>query len=60
MELVVGISRQSFINKVGSVPLGHDDAHDEVKACRSKKTYCYTSWKSSARGQFGDWPMSAG
>ena len=37
MELVVGISRQSFINKVGSVPLGHDDAHDEVKACRRKK-----------------------
>ena len=37
MELFVGTSRQSFINKVGSAPLGHDDAHDEVKACRRKK-----------------------
>ena len=37
MELVVGISRQSFINKVGSVFLGHGDAHNEVKACRRKK-----------------------
>ena len=31
MELVVGISRQSFINKVGSELLGHGDAHDETK-----------------------------
>ena len=31
MELVVGISRQSFINKVGSVLLGHGNAHDGTK-----------------------------
>jgi len=28
---IVGISRQSFIDKVGSVLLGHGDAHDETK-----------------------------
>ena len=30
MELVVGISRQSFGNKVGAMLLGHGDAHDET------------------------------
>ena len=31
VELVVGMSRQSIVNKLGSILLGHGDAHDGTK-----------------------------